>query len=173
MPLSYSARCCSLPHCAGSARADTTTARAPPSRDRVVDLDRAAGFAERASIDGQLRWPHLPLDLAFYSTRPFASYWPKGIRMRERAGAPISLLTSDTKTDRAQSVRRDFRLASLRFALLRFALLSSAQDREQPSLLVAPRSLFPWLGLEVATRGALCHLQPQPGAPGSLGAAGW
>ena len=32
------------------ARADTTTERAPPSRERVVDPDRAVGFAERASI---------------------------------------------------------------------------------------------------------------------------
>ena len=30
-------------------RADTTTERAPPSRERVVDPDRAVGFAERAS----------------------------------------------------------------------------------------------------------------------------
>ena len=50
MPLSYSARCCSLRHRAGSPRADTTTVRAQPSRERVVDPDRAAGFADRASI---------------------------------------------------------------------------------------------------------------------------
>ena len=48
--LSCSARCCSLRHRAGSPRADTTTERAPPSRERVVVPDRAAGFAERASI---------------------------------------------------------------------------------------------------------------------------
>ena len=39
-----------LPRRAGSARADTTTARAPPSRKRVIVPDRAAGFAERVSI---------------------------------------------------------------------------------------------------------------------------
>ena len=50
MPLSCSARCCPLRHRAGSPRADTTTARAPPSRERVVDPDRAVGFVERASI---------------------------------------------------------------------------------------------------------------------------
>ena len=50
MPLSCSARCCSLRHRAGSPKADTTTAQAPPSRERIVVPDRAAGFAERGSI---------------------------------------------------------------------------------------------------------------------------
>ena len=50
MPLSCSARCCSSHHRAGSPRADATTARAPLRRERVVDPDRAAGVAGRASI---------------------------------------------------------------------------------------------------------------------------
>ena len=50
MPLSCSALCCSLRHRAGSTRAGTTTARAPPSRERIVDSDRTACVAERASI---------------------------------------------------------------------------------------------------------------------------
>ena len=49
-PPSSSACCCSSRHRAGSIRANTTTARAPPSRERVVVPDRAAGFAERAPI---------------------------------------------------------------------------------------------------------------------------
>ena len=50
MLLSCSARCCSLHYRASSPRADTTTARAPPSRERVVVPDRSASFTERASI---------------------------------------------------------------------------------------------------------------------------
>ena len=48
-----------------------------------------------------------------------AGHFPKPkVAGPERTGAPSSLLTSDTKTDRAQSVRRDFRFAPLRFVSL-------------------------------------------------------
>ena len=50
MFLSCATRFCSLRHRASSPRADTTTVRAPPSRERVAVPDRAAGFAGRASI---------------------------------------------------------------------------------------------------------------------------
>ena len=46
------AQLAAAPHVTAPAqfRANTTSARAPPSRERVVVPDRAAGFAERASI---------------------------------------------------------------------------------------------------------------------------
>ena len=50
MFLSCATRFCSLRHRASSPRTDTTTVRAPPSRERVAVPDRAAGFAGRASI---------------------------------------------------------------------------------------------------------------------------
>ena len=72
------------------------------------------------------------------------------------------------------SSRFPLRSAPLRSAPLRSASLCVARfalNREQLSLLIAPRSLFSWLGHEVATRDALSHLQPQPGTPGYWGPA--
>ena len=38
-------------------------------------------------------------------------------------------------------------------------------DHQKNRRVVVGGCLFSWLGLEVATRDALSHLQPQPGAP--------
>ena len=121
------------------------------------------------------------------SPRVFAQSNLTGRSAFGRASAPVRqkccrrAAREPIRFNRLVAISTSLRSAPLRSASLRFAPLRSAslcvarfaQNREQLSLLIAPRSLFSWLGLEVATRDALSHLQPQPGAPGSLGTGGW
>ena len=103
-------------HRADSIRANTTTARAPPSRERVVGPDRAAGFAERAPIvirasrvrpqpprRARRRPPRAQLAAAPHVTAPAQSEPTRRPRERRRAASEPSTLVAPPASP---SVRR-------------------------------------------------------------------
>ena len=145
--------------------------RRPPSERRAASESscrprrRAPGFFPSSAGCLASSRSRLLLD------EPFASSWLKGNRKRWHAGTPNSVLTSDAKTDRAQSICRDFppraqlallRSASLRFSPLRSALLRSAPNREQSPLLVAPKVMRARRSRPVLSRRSAPLVAPYP-----------
>ena len=113
---SIQAYCCSSRFRASSIRANTTTARAPSSRERVADPDRAAGFAERAPafVRASRVWPQPPRRMrrcspraqpaaAPYVTTPAQSEPTRRLRERCRAASKSSILIAPPASP---SVRR-------------------------------------------------------------------
>ena len=107
--------CCSSCHRASSIRANTTTARAPPSRERVADPDRAAGFAEGASTftrasrvrphpprRARRRSPRAQLAAAPHVTAPAQSEPTRRPRERRRAASESPILIAPPASPRVR-----------------------------------------------------------------------
>ena len=150
------------------ARRGMPTPRSGPSSAMYSDLSRHWSTQHPARV-------YLPnrISLAEMQSDVRARRYVKIVVDVQRGNRSGSIGSSRFPLRSAPLRSAPLRSAPLRFAPLRSALLRFALNREHLSLLIAPRSLFVWLGLEVATRDALSHLQPQPGVPGSLGTGGW
>ena len=98
---SSQARCCISRHRAGSIRANTTTARAPPSRERVADSDCTAGFAELATVC--VRASRVRLQPRCQARQRSLSSPARCCSSRHRAGAPAQSKPTRRPRERRQA----------------------------------------------------------------------